>query len=98
MDWTGATGSPMIHGNWGINLYGSLILIDSMNNNLMNFWRFKSDSMSNIIQTAGNVFPRSLVFDGNGTWLLADSLSTDMDIHFMKEPPYPGKFCELLCL
>ncbi|MBP7849456.1 MAG: gliding motility-associated C-terminal domain-containing protein [Lentimicrobiaceae bacterium] len=84
MDWTGATGSPMIHGNWGINLYGSLILIDSMNNNLMNFWRFKSDSMSNIIQTAGNVFPRSLVFDGNGTWLLADSLSTDMDIHFMK--------------
>ncbi len=77
MDWSAATFNPQLirQSNIKVNVYGSLILSDSMYMNLAAF-HLLSDSLNNDLYS-GNVIIDSLYFEGSGTWDLTGVLNCD---------------------
>jgi hypothetical protein len=75
LDMTGSRYDPTLYGYIDLNIYGSLILHDSVSFNIRYVY-FRSDSAGNVIHDAGagGYFPY-YYFYGNGSWTLTDSLS-----------------------
>ena len=87
MRWTGAAGNPVFAGspNHQVNIYGSLLLIPSMQ------WHFEGDvffvasAPGQTITTAGQTFKRNLIFNGNnGEWALQDKLEVILAIQLFR--------------
>ncbi len=76
MDWTGATGSPVLSGNGkSMNIFGSLMLIPEMDIDVKDYY-FLSASSETITTGNGSKPGGSsyFYFDGAGEWTLQDSL------------------------
>lgn len=58
-----------------LNIHGSLIFCDSMNNQFSKEILFKSDTTGNIINPASQSFSANIQFMNNGTWTFMDDIS-----------------------
>ncbi len=78
MDWSGVTFNPNLsrQSNTKINIYGSLVLSDSMGINFPVF-HLLSDSMNNILHS-GNISIDSIYFNGMGSWELTGPMNCDL--------------------
>lgn len=86
MSWTGATNNPTLTASstwYELEIYGSLTTISSMT------WRadldeveFMATSGSHTITSNGLSFGSELSFEGDGTWSLADNLTTTDELSF----------------
>lgn len=86
MDWTGSTGMPSLSGSFEKNLhvFGSLTFISDMLLSFEGDVFFESNSTDNSITSAGKQFANNVTFDGQGSWLLNDSLNVVRSVFFDK--------------
>lgn len=86
MDWTGAIGNPALVGTFEKNLhvFGSLTFITEMELGFEGDVFFESNSEGNAIMSSGKAFNKDIFFDGQGSWLLLDSLDVAKDVFFDK--------------
>ena len=84
MNWTGATGSPVLLGTSEKNLhiFGSLTLNPAMKLDFEGDIYFESNSPGNSISSSGKQLKKNAYFDGQGSWVLNDSLSVTRSIFF----------------
>ena len=79
MDWTGATGSPVFQGDGDkvINIFGSLNFIPDMIFDFAGEVRFRAATQDAPLEPAGHHFGKSVIFVGDGGWILQDSIVVD---------------------
>ncbi len=84
MNWTGATGNPMLLGTFekNVHIFGSLTFIPAMRLDFEGDIFFESNSPGNSITSAGKQLKKNAVFDGQGSWVLNDSLSITRSLFF----------------
>ncbi|MDO8368331.1 MAG: hypothetical protein Q7T20_16135, partial [Saprospiraceae bacterium] len=83
MDWTGATGTPVLSGpgDKEVWIYGSLNLISNMHWNINGYVYFLSFQLGKTIQMAGNKLNSRAYFDGiGGGWTFLDKFSCYYDL------------------
>ncbi len=86
MDWTASLYNPKLSGTMdnNIRLYGSLTLIESMDQSFNGTISFEGTNQGNIIKSAGNTFNNHITFDGiGGSWGLLDDLSANGNIYIL---------------
>ncbi len=84
LDWTGATGTPVFRGDSGkvVNIFGSLNFIYGMIFDFDGEVRFRTAGQGMPVRTAGHRLGREALFEGDGGWILQDSLAVDRHIRF----------------
>ena len=77
MTWTGVTNNPMVSGpnTNALRVYGSFTLGRGMTWAFDGRISFEALSPGKTITSVGNILPKSLYFNGTGSWTLGDSLS-----------------------
>ncbi|WP_170110395.1 gliding motility-associated C-terminal domain-containing protein [Flavilitoribacter nigricans] len=82
LDWTGATGNPVLRGTAGkvINIFGSLHFITGMVLDFAGEFRFRSANPDTPVQTADHFLGKSVVFNGSGGWRLDGTVVVDSAI------------------
>lgn len=78
MDWTGALYNPIFtdDGETELSIYGSLTLIQEMQQDFLGTVTFASNEKDHQITSAGQPFNSDISFDGrSGSWHLTDSLT-----------------------
>lgn len=78
MNWTGASNSPTLYGDYSTSLKvaGSLTFVSGVNFNFSGALSFEATSGNNTITTNGVLIPTSISFNGvGGTWTLQDALN-----------------------
>jgi gliding motility-associated-like protein len=86
MNWTGATGNPVLLGTSEKNLhiFGSLTFVPAMRLDFEGDIYFESNAAGNSITSAGRQYRKNAYFDGQGSWILNDSLSVTRSLFFKK--------------
>lgn len=86
MNWTGATGSPILMGSSekNMHIFGSLTLNPGMRLDFEGDFLFESNNPGNTISSSGKQFRKDVIFNGQGSWALADSLSVIQTIFLEK--------------
>lgn len=86
MNWTGATGSPILMGSSekNMHIFGSLTLNPTMRLDFEGDFLFESNNPGNTISSSGKQFRKNVIFNGQGSWALADSLSVIQFIYLEK--------------
>ena len=79
MEWINTSNLAFVHINY-MNIYGSLLLSDSVNIGKVYEVRMKAEDQGNIIRSKGHPFPR-LFFLTDGEWTLNDDLSAQKIFH-----------------
>lgn len=79
MDWAGATGVPLFQGDTAkvINVFGSLNFIENMILDYSGEVRFRAAGTDTPVETAGHHLGHSVLFVGEGGWILQDSIVVD---------------------
>lgn len=82
MDWTGATGNPILAGvlEHKIRIFGSLTFIPNMQLVFEGDFYFESSNAGNTITTAGKTLLSDAFFNGSGGWVLQDDFEAQTDI------------------
>ena len=85
MDWTGATGTPFFQGDASkvINVFAGLNFIADMSFDFDGQIHFRAASTDEPIETAGHPMGNSIFFEGDGGWMLEDSIIVDSLIMLM---------------
>lgn len=75
-DWTGATNAPTLAGTQIVNIYGHLVLINSMPSVTATTFAFRSTTTGKTVTTAGKTLNAGVSFIGvGGGWTLQDNLT-----------------------
>lgn len=85
MDWTGATGSPILLGSDTVNLriYGSLTLNNKLQNDFPGSIYFEATDLGHSIESKGVFIKGSLTFQGiGGEWTLLDDFNSANQVIF----------------
>lgn len=86
MDWTGATGMPVLAGDksYSLRVYGSLRFITNMILDFEGDAYFESSAAGNTITTGNLLFQQNVYFNGSGgAWSLNDSLKVTRVINLV---------------
>lgn len=84
MDWSSATGKPVLSGKKDkfLHIFGSLAFNDSMTVNYYGSTAFSARDSGNTIYTGKNTFKNEVFFDGQyGSWRLMDTLFSDSSLY-----------------
>jgi len=87
MSWKDVTHLPTFTGggeNSVLSISGSLILSKNMNFNFIGLAMFTAWQPGQILDPAGKLFARDVVFEGDGGWLLEGDLNVGWDLYLKK--------------
>jgi len=75
MDWSLVSNQPFLSGTDDMYISGSFILSQEMTLNFTGNIYFTSGETGQLIQLNGNIINSPVIFDGTGTWILADDFN-----------------------
>jgi len=89
MDWSKATNKPTLKSDNDpknyLEIRGSLKLSDNMNLNLIKPLYFRSSSLNNEIDFAGNPYLGDIYFNNNGAWTITSPLNVEDHIIYFEQ-------------
>lgn len=98
--WLGVTNNPSFSNlnNFGLRIFGSLKLADSMNFNITGQIHFETSSLHNTIDLAGHAFNNSITFNGaGGGWDLQSPLNVRTFTLFFRQGTLNTQNHDIFC-